>query len=151
MQILVCNATGGTFNLGFQSKNTADIAFDASAADVETALEQLVNVVNVDVTFEGSAATVCGESLDASDRGPFAHVVSIEFIEVYDGSGNIMRGDIPLIDVANSELVPSDGETRVGLRERVKGHIDPSGNFTLTSVIPRPLPNLQDKTSHCTT
>jgi RHS repeat-associated protein len=51
--VTVNNATGGVFRLAFMGQTTAPIAYNASAATVETALESLNSVDNVNVT--GSA------------------------------------------------------------------------------------------------
>lgn len=46
-------ATGGSFTLTFDGKTTADIAFDATGAQVQTALEALNNVEPGDVKVTG--------------------------------------------------------------------------------------------------
>ncbi|MFI8853685.1 hypothetical protein ACIGW3_26315 [Streptomyces sp. NPDC053499] len=55
--------TGGTYTLTFSGQTTAAISFDATAADVQTALEGLSNITTGDVTcaggpHPGSAITV---------------------------------------------------------------------------------------------
>ncbi|MEW6156754.1 MAG: Ig-like domain-containing protein, partial [Verrucomicrobiota bacterium] len=49
------NAAGGTFQITFAGQTTADIAYDASAANLEKALEDLSNITNVTVTGSGRA------------------------------------------------------------------------------------------------
>jgi hypothetical protein len=49
-------ATGGTFTLTFDGQTTGNIAWNASAATVATALEGLSNVNDVDVTGAGTPA-----------------------------------------------------------------------------------------------
>ena len=51
--ITLSNATGGTFRLAFGGQTTAPLAYNASAATVESSLEALTSVDNVTVT--GSA------------------------------------------------------------------------------------------------
>lgn len=48
-------ATGGTFTLTFDGQTTGTIAYNASAATVETALEVLSNIGSGDATVSGSA------------------------------------------------------------------------------------------------
>ena len=50
--------TGGTFTLTFQGQTTAGIAYNATAADLEAALELLSNIDDVTVTLAGSTYTV---------------------------------------------------------------------------------------------
>lgn len=54
VQNLTNDGTGGTFNLTYDGQQTAEIAFDASAAVLESALEALSNVVDVVVTLNGA-------------------------------------------------------------------------------------------------
>src|SRR5262245_60849365 len=49
VQEVTVEAVGGTFTLTFGGNTTTALAFDASAADVETALEALAGITNVDV------------------------------------------------------------------------------------------------------
>lgn len=49
------NASSGTFRFRFRGQETADIAYNASAATVETALELLTALVNVTVTGVGTS------------------------------------------------------------------------------------------------
>lgn len=51
--LAVSNATGGTFTLVFRGQETAAIAYNASAAAVQSALEGLANVNPGDVTAAG--------------------------------------------------------------------------------------------------
>lgn len=55
--------TGGTFALGFQGQITAPIAFNASAANVQTALQALSTIGSSNITCTGAglpgAAVVC--------------------------------------------------------------------------------------------
>jgi hypothetical protein len=55
VQDLDNDATGGTFTLTYDGEETGDIPYDASAAVLETALEALSNVVDVDVTLNGAS------------------------------------------------------------------------------------------------
>ena len=55
MQEASNNTTAGTFTLTFSGQTTAAIAFDASAANIESALEALSNIVDVTVTGSGTS------------------------------------------------------------------------------------------------
>ena len=75
----VSNATGGTFTLTFDGQTTAPIAFNATAAQVQAALEALstigpgnltatggdVDTARVDITFVGTFAGVDVQQLTA--------------------------------------------------------------------------------------
>lgn len=58
-QTLACQAENGRFTLTFRQYTTGRIAWDASAADVKTALESLPTIDTVQVTFGGGAIRVC--------------------------------------------------------------------------------------------
>lgn len=50
------NATGGTFTLTYSAQTTGSLNYNATASQVETALELLSNIVDVTVTGSGTAA-----------------------------------------------------------------------------------------------
>jgi hypothetical protein len=54
-QTVTVVATGGTFTLAFSGQTTAPVAFDATAAAVQTALEDLSNLAPGDVIVTGNA------------------------------------------------------------------------------------------------
>lgn len=76
--------TGGTFTLTFEGQTTGTIAYNASAATVETALEGLSNIASGDVSVSGDAG------------GPY----TVEFLQAYAAT-----------DVA---LLSSDGSSLTG-------------------------------------
>lgn len=51
--LTLTNATGGTFTLTYSGQTTADIDFDATAGEVDSALEALSNIGAGDVTCAG--------------------------------------------------------------------------------------------------
>ena len=65
------DATGGTFTLTYSGQTTSGIAFDASAATVDAALEALSNIEAGDITVTGSAGgpwtVTFGGTLGATD------------------------------------------------------------------------------------
>lgn len=56
-KLVIANATGGTFTLTFNSQTTAAIAYNATAAAIQAALEALNNVRPGDVAVQGSNFT----------------------------------------------------------------------------------------------
>ena len=57
-QIAIPSATsGGTFTITFEGQTTGNIAYNASAATIQTALEALSNIASGDVTVTGSSPT----------------------------------------------------------------------------------------------
>lgn len=55
VQTVSHDGTGGAFKLSHSGNATADIAWDASAADVEEALEDTADLVDVEVSGSGTA------------------------------------------------------------------------------------------------
>ena len=55
VQTLTLSATGGTFTLTYSGQTTSALAYNASAATVETALEALSNLIPAEVAVSGSA------------------------------------------------------------------------------------------------
>lgn len=77
------SATAGTVKIKFAGKETAAIAFDATAAEVQTALEALSTVEPGDVTVTG---------------GPFPGVLTLAF------GGNYENEDVPAITATATGL-----------------------------------------------
>jgi NHL repeat-containing protein len=61
-QAVTVTATAGTFTLTFAAQTTAPIAFDATAAAVQTALEDLSNLAPGDVVVTGGPGDATGSS-----------------------------------------------------------------------------------------
>jgi len=58
--VLVVDATGGTFTLTYAGQTTSALAYNASAAAVQTALRALSNIADADVTVTGTNALTPG-------------------------------------------------------------------------------------------
>lgn len=126
-------ATGGTFTLTFDGQTTGNIAYDASAATVETALEALSNIDSGDVDVTGSAG------------GPW----TVEFLQQYanvnvpemtgdgtnitkDSSGyavvvqTIQQGDAGLNEIQHIRLAgpPASGTFTLTFDSQETGNID---------------------------
>ena len=78
LQTLTCAADSGTFTLTFRQATTAPIAFDATAADLEKAIESISTVTDLEVTYSSGAAA-CAT----------ANTVSLQFVTEH--------GDLPLV------------------------------------------------------
>ena len=91
--ITLSNATGGTFRLAFGGQTTAPLDYDATNSEVESALEALTSVDNVNVTgsaggpwtvtFAGThadtnVATIQGDAATA-ESGSVARTMSFEY------------------------------------------------------------------------
>jgi hypothetical protein len=70
--VTVSGATGGTFTLTFDGQTTAAIAFDASAATVQTELEALTNIDSGDVEATGGPLNTAAVNVEF--RGQYAGV-----------------------------------------------------------------------------
>lgn len=69
IQQFKCRANNGTFDLSFRGNYTLPIAYNASAKDVQVALEQLPSIISVSVSIQGGDEigpnvnlTVCTET-----------------------------------------------------------------------------------------
>jgi hypothetical protein len=107
---LIGPPTGGTFTLSFAQQVTGNIAFNASAATVQTALEALNNIAPGDVTVTGNN----GGPWTVEFKQAFAAVQVPQLL----GNGSLLTGagkiDIVRIDEANwtrgelQTILPSD-------------------------------------------
>ena len=88
LQLVAIDAAGGTFTLAYSGQQTAPLAFDASAADVQAALEALSRVGAGNVAVSGP------------DGGPF----ELRF------GGELSGRDIAVVEADADEL---DGTAQV--------------------------------------
>lgn len=103
VQRITCNAGSGSFTLSFRGQTTLPIDFDVTIDELKDALQDLVSIGLVDVTFEsgdtsdGAAVTrVCGWASDEP------RMVLIRFVTEL--------GDVPLLKIDSSRLFgPSPG------------------------------------------
>ena len=82
--IRVNNATGGTFTLTFSGQTTAPLAYNATAAQIEAALEALSNLGPDDITVNGGG-TVASGNQTAIFRGALAATDVAQL--TFDGAG----------------------------------------------------------------
>lgn len=93
LQLLTCAADSGTFKLNFRRAQTVAIAHDASAGELEAALEALPSITNVEVSYSNGGAA-CLASSSAT-----TNVISIQFVTEH--------GDLPAITSSVSSLQDS--------------------------------------------
>eukprot|EP00614_Pseudopedinella_elastica_P009543 CAMPEP_0172605252 /NCGR_PEP_ID=MMETSP1068-20121228/25483_1 /TAXON_ID=35684 /ORGANISM="Pseudopedinella elastica, Strain CCMP716" /LENGTH=590 /DNA_ID=CAMNT_0013407595 /DNA_START=507 /DNA_END=2279 /DNA_ORIENTATION=+ len=89
-QLIRCEAEGGTFTLAFRGASTGAIAFDASALEVEAALELLPSVGDLSVAFSGAATKACFGGYDPCS------VMVVQF--------QTEHGDLPSLRADGEEL-----------------------------------------------
>jgi len=113
------NPSGGSFTLTFQGQTTGNVAYDASAAEVESALAALVNIGSGNVSAGGD------------DGGPW----TIEFTGVLAGtdvaqltaSGANLTGGTVTVSTVQAATSPRNEQVLLTLSTNVT-----SGSFTLT-------------------
>lgn len=108
--------TGGTFTLSFQGQTTAGIAFDASAAIVEAALEALSNIDDVTVSKSGTTYTITfGGTLAGTDVGQLT------------GSASSLTGGAVSVATTQEAIATENEVQRIAFSQTPSG-----GTFTLT-------------------
>lgn len=127
---LTIDATGGTFDLVLNSETAAGIAFDATSATIQTALEALASISSGDVTVTGDGphvVTMAGDfaavfyntlTADASSLTGGAATATIETVEdnvpdeiafaAFEEARSLLSGRDPEQEFRNLEL-NSDG------------------------------------------
>ncbi len=63
MQLVICQATAGHFNLGFNDHTSLSISFNANEDTVKAALEAIPSIPEVSVTFSQPGSTACETSV----------------------------------------------------------------------------------------
>ena len=110
----------GTFTLGFKGENTTDLSFDASADEVESALEALYSIGDITVVKDVYGYPTAGDgvtSVYASDAANYLHSTwTVFFNGTCDGNFDGVAsnkcpaslGDEPVIYVNNENIQYSD-------------------------------------------
>jgi len=103
--VTLTNATGGTFRLAFAGYVTAPLAYNATAAQVETALEALTSVDNVTVTgnaggpwtvtYGGTQANTNVPRLDGDVSGATNGALVRTLAYTYDAAGQLTAASDP--------------------------------------------------------
>lgn len=108
--------TGGTFTLTFQGQTTAGIAYNASAADVKSALEALSNIDLVTVSLSGTIYTVTFQGTNAGmDVGQLT------------GNASGLTGGAVSVVATQSAISPANERQQVGFSQPPGG-----GTFSLS-------------------
>lgn len=115
---LLGSPSGGTFTLTYSGQTTGNIAYNASAATVQTALEALSNIGSGDVTVTGSAPIWGVE---------FTGALAATDVSLMTGNGANLTGGSGTITVTQAAASPLNEKQTVTLSEGVTG-----GTFTLT-------------------
>jgi hypothetical protein len=103
IQILECTGSSGSFSLKVMGETTSSISFDATAADLETALENLASVRAVDVQLHDSAGDGAGAICDSTGA---ASVITFTH-----NSGNIPTMIAQVGTLSGSLTVLSSGDS----------------------------------------
>lgn len=105
-QTISCTADGGTFTVTFRGQTTSAIAYDATAATVQTALQALSTITSATVTFSTGVA--------ACSTGTV--VTTVEFTYEF--------GNLPIMTVSSTSLTISSGSVALTVAETVPGTKD---------------------------
>lgn len=128
--------SGGTFTITYAGQTTSAIAFDATPATVQTALEALSNVLVGDVVVTGTAGVLYKLAWGGSLAGTDVAAVTI-------GNGSITGGGSYLVATASAGAAGSNGTYKACLSSSTDGSqtakailefdaaTDSSGNITL--------------------
>lgn len=90
-EIKFANTTGGTYTLTFNSQTTSAIDWDATAAEIQAALEALSNVIPGEVVVQGTF--------------PNFEVAFFKTISGFSASGGSLTGTTPTVTVTTSLTV----------------------------------------------
>jgi hypothetical protein len=111
-KVTLTGATGGSFKLKFGEETTANIAYNALASAVETALEALGNLETADVAVSGSA----GGPYTITFSGQYADVDVPELV----ADGALLTGTTPTVTV----LTTTEGGVTGTIRRVSAGAIE---------------------------
>jgi hypothetical protein len=120
-QLVTCDATGGSFRLTFAGYTTSvTIAYDAGAAAIEAALQQIEIISDVTVAFFGTQTTACFERTTATQNDGFL----VTFNNIVD-----MDGNLPLMTASTNSL---KGARYIAISETIPGDAGIGGTFRLS-------------------
>lgn len=137
VQTITVDATAGTFTVTYDSQTTGALAFNVSAAAMQTALEGLSNLVpgNVVVTlavgvytltFDDALGNVSTVTVDDSLlTNPIVDIVVLAGKAVYTLDSRILKITSAHLDILNENLTATDRGT---LDRTWRGDIDESGS-----------------------
>jgi len=127
VQTLTCDANSGTFSMSFRGAVTQQIPWDATAADLKTAIESLgthvVNQVTVNIGGNGAQTTICRPFVASPGGDIYPENVTIQFNDVPG-----YAGDVPLM---TTDVTKLGGGKRADVIESTKGMAAVGGSFKL--------------------
>jgi hypothetical protein len=107
VQTLTCTATSGTFTLTFRSQTTLAIAYDATAAVVETELEKLATIDDCTIAFSTGAAacSAAGVGIAVTFKSELGDLpaVTYDVSSLQGGAGTIVVAETTKGDKDNVE------------------------------------------------
>lgn len=103
VQSVSCSADGGSFTLSFRGETTLPIPFSASTATVKSALERLLTITSVSVSF-ATGASACSSA---------GNVMAVTF---YSPSG-----DLPLLSISAAALTHSTASVAANAVQTTQG------------------------------
>ena len=134
--VRLTGATGGTFTLTFNGQTTAPIAFNATAAAVQSALEDLSNVNSGDVVVTGNALGAATQTV--TFRGQYTQ----QDVAQLSGDATALTGTTPAVVIATMQQgdwfqAPFVDSRRTSLNTNdLRGkvnriHVEPDGSYTI--------------------
>lgn len=108
-------ATGGTFTLTFDGQITGNIAYNASAATVETALEALSNIGSGDATVTGSAGGPWTVEFTGSLAGTNVALMTIDTTNLTGGVNEIQTISSPSNPTGGTFTLSFNGATTTAI------------------------------------
>ena len=112
IQVINCDADSGTFRVEFDGSITEPIEYDATASDLEQALESLADVISdVDVTIDGAGIIPDARAVEVTEQ---SKRVRIEFskvlaYQVIDESYYVSQSSNKLEELAGPVLCQQTG------------------------------------------
>ena len=100
VQLLQCTADAGSFRLSFRDELTTQIEYDVTSKQLETTLEELPNIADVQVTYSNGNGPLCDEA---------DNIAAVAFTGV--------SGDVPALIVLENALVDNSGSGAIGSGE----------------------------------
>lgn len=104
-------ATGGTFTLTFDGQTTGNIAYNASAATVETALEALSNIGSGDATVSGSAGGPWTVEFTGALAGTNVALMTIDVSNLTGGVNEVQTISSPSNPTGGTFTLTFNGQT----------------------------------------
>jgi enamine deaminase RidA (YjgF/YER057c/UK114 family) len=131
IQLVTCDATGGSFKLAFNGRTTPGMPYNANEALIASALQQLDNIEAVSVSFTPLVTQAC---FQRDSTTVYGHGFLVTFT-----STKSIDGDLPLMTGVSNKLV---GARFLQITELQKGDAPISGTVRLSfsGEITEPIP-----------